>query len=83
MKGGTGPESHDRLDRHTFSSWPLLVGLATGFSALFGLAAVLVNVLVPGRSLITGSVILVAACTFVGFLLVVRLVRRQMKIVPD
>lgn len=73
----------DHLDRRTFSSWPLLVALAAAFSGLFGLAALMIDVLFEGSATFSRSTAVLMFAAFVGFLLVVGIVRRDMDIAPD
>ncbi|NNF03314.1 MAG: hypothetical protein HKN17_02505 [Rhodothermales bacterium] len=73
----------DRLDRRTFSSWPLLIAMAAVFSGLFGLAAVLIDVLFDGVAEFSRGTAVVMFTAFVGFIVVVGIVRSDMDIASD
>lgn len=73
----------DRLDRRTFSSWPLLITFGAAFSGLFGLASMLIDKLMGGSASFSGSTVIIMLAAFVGFLLVAGMVRRDMDIVQD
>lgn len=77
------PVLGDGLDRRTFSSWPLLVAVGAAFSGLFGLAAMMIDVLFDGSVTFTRGTAVVMFAAFVGFLVVVGFVRRDMNIAPD
>lgn len=78
-----GPVAGDRLDRRTFSSWPLLATVGAAFSGLFGLAAMMIDVLFEGSATFSTGTAVVMFAAFVGFLVVVGIVRRDMDIAPD
>lgn len=73
----------DRLDRRTFSSWPLLITLAAAFSGLFGIAALMIDVMFEGSASFSRGTALVMIAAFVGFMIVVGIVRRDMGIARD
>lgn len=77
------PVAGDGVDRRTFSSWPLLVLIATAFSGLFGLAAMMIDVLFDGSATFTRGTAALMFAAFVGFMVVVGIVRRDMEIAQD
>ena len=69
---------NEDLDRRTFGSWPVLVGIAALLAVLFGVAAALVGVIFGEAFRPTWSAVTVALATFGGVLLIARVVRRDL-----
>lgn len=56
------------FDDHAFQSWPLIVGGALLFGGLFGVVALLSEVVFEGAPRLTANVVGLSLAAFIGYL---------------
>lgn len=64
------------FDDHAFKSWPLIIGGALLFGGLFGVVALLSEVVFEGALRLTSSVVGLSLAAFIGYLGTAFILRR-------